>query len=82
MRAVVYLTDGFLAKNRSASADEVERAMSTDDKNLPAVVNTEEQSDAEHLPARVGDKDSTYEGLGELLVRERVISLAQLEDAA
>lgn len=56
--------------------------MSTDDKNLPAVVNTEESNDAGHLPARVGDKDSSYEGLGELLVRERVISLAQLEDAA
>ena len=37
---------------------------------------------AEHSGAVARRDDSLYEGLGELLVRERVISLAQLEDAA
>ena len=53
------------------------------DEYLPAVVGAPEDDGAENLPARVSDREGgAYEGLGELLVRERVISLAQLEDAA
>ena len=63
--------------------------------NLPALLRAAEEAEDGHLPARVGGAgydgagevalpggDSLYEGLGELLVRERLISLAQLEDAA
>ena len=55
--------------------DEVE-----DDQFAPALVGR--SAPGEHELARVGDRDSLYEGLGELLVREKLISLAQLEEAA
>ncbi len=48
--------------------------------HLPALANRE--GGKENLPARAGERDSQYDGLGEMLVRERLISLAQLEDAS
>jgi len=50
--------------------------------HVPAVIGPEDRDENKsYAPAREGDKDAGYEGLGELLVREKVISLAQLQDA-
>ena len=67
--------------------------MSSSDENdldfLPAELEHDEEGflpeglfDGEQLPAQRGEKDAGYEGLGDLLVREKVISPAQLSDAA
>jgi len=55
---------------------------------LPGVIETDEDGflpeglfDGDQLPAQQGEKDSGFEGLGELLIREKVISPAQLADA-
>jgi type IV pilus assembly protein PilB len=55
---------------------------------LPEVLETDEEGflpeglfDGDQLPAQRGEKDSGFEGLGELLIREKVISPAQLADA-
>ena len=66
--------------------------MSSSDENdldfLPEVLETDEEGflpeglfDGDQLPAQTGEKDSGFEGLGELLIREKVISPAQLADA-
>lgn len=66
--------------------------MSSSDENdldfLPGVIETDEDGflpeglfDGDQLPAQQGEKDSGFEGLGELLIREKVISPAQLADA-
>ena len=66
--------------------------MSSSDENdldfLPEVLETDEEGflpeglfDGDQLPAQRGEKDSGFEGLGELLIREKVISPAQLADA-
>ncbi len=47
--------------------------------NLPATLARE--AAGENLPARASDATG-YDGIGDMLVRERIISLAQLEDAA
>ncbi len=51
--------------------------------NLPALAPKE--AGGNHLPATTSGREgggAGYDGLGELLLRERVISLAQLEDAS
>ena len=49
--------------------------------NLPARAQSEAEGGKAYAPARTGERDAGYEGLGEMLIRERVISLAQLQDA-
>ena len=61
-----------------------------DAENLPAVVEDADEGenvpahlrrDGNYVPAQTGERDRGYEGVGEILVREKLISLAQLQDA-